>query len=49
MNPIQQIIDKIDTCIKDKNDAALTLCILAREFGYSKFHFSRKFKEASGM
>ena len=46
---IQQIIDQIDACIKGKRDEALTLGLLAQEFGYSEYHFSRKFKEISGM
>lgn len=46
---IQHIVDRIDACIRDKNDEALTLKLLAQEFGYSEFHFSRKFREISGM
>lgn len=46
---IQQIINKIDDCIKSKNDEALALHILAQECGYSECHFSRKFEEISGM
>lgn len=46
---VQRIIEKIDACIVSKNDESLTLCILAQEFGYSQSHFSRKFKEISGM
>ena len=42
-------MDRIDACIRDKNDEALTLKLLAQEFGYSEFHFSRKFREISGM
>lgn len=48
-NNVQRIIEKIDACIANKNDESLTLCILAQEFGYSQSHFSRKFKEISGM
>lgn len=48
-NNLQRIIEKIDACITSKNDESLTLCILAQEFGYSQSHFSRKFKEISGM
>ena len=46
---IQYIVDRIDACIRDKNDEALTLNLLAQELGYSEFHFSRKFREISGM
>lgn len=46
---VQKIIEEIDACIASKNDESLTLCILAQEFGYSQSHFSRKFKEISGM
>ena len=46
---IQHIVDRIDDCIRNKNDESLTLKLLAQEFGYSEFHFSRKFKEISGM
>ena len=46
---IQLIIDKIDACIRSKNSEALTLSALAQEFGYSEYHFSRKFRELSGI
>ena len=46
---IQLIIDKIDACIRSKNSEALTLSSLAQEFGYSEYHFSRKFRELSGI
>ena len=46
---IQRMIDEIDSCIKSKDDEVLTLQILARKFGYSEYHFSRRFKELSGM
>ena len=46
---IQEIIDEIDLCIKNKNDETLTLSCLAEKFGYSEFYVSRKFKEISGM
>ena len=42
-------MDRNDDCIRNKNDESLTLKLLAQEFGYSEFHFSRKFKEISGM
>ena len=44
---IQQIIAEIDRCIRQ--DADVTLSALAREYGYSEFHLSRKFREVSGM
>lgn len=46
---IQLIIDKIDACIRSKNSEALTLSALAQEFGYSEYHFSRNFRELSGI
>lgn len=46
---IQRILERIDACIRNKNDETLTLRLLAQEFGYSESHFSRKFKEISGM
>jgi len=46
---IQEIIAQIDVCIKNGEDAALTLSQIAQRFGYSEYHFSRKFREISGM
>ena len=46
---IQTIVDAIDECIKNRNDEALTLQMLAQKLGYSVFHTTRKFKEISGM
>ncbi|MBE5802492.1 MAG: helix-turn-helix transcriptional regulator [Clostridiales bacterium] len=46
---IQRLVEEIDLCIRNKNDEALTLSLLAGRFGYSEYHFSRKFKEISGM
>ncbi len=46
---IQKLIDEIDICIKSKSDEELSLTHLAKKFGYSEYHFSRKFKEISGM
>lgn len=46
---IQRIIEEIDICIKSKRDEELTLTHLANKFGYSEYHFSRKFREISGM
>lgn len=46
---IQRVIEEIDYCIKEKKDEKIALNLLAGEFGYSEYHFSRKFKEISGM
>ena len=46
---IQMMIDEIDSCIKNYQDEALTLCTLSQRHGYSKYYMSRKFKEISGM
>lgn len=46
---IQRIIEEIDCCIKEKRGEQITLKLLAKKFGYSEYHFSRKFKEISGM
>ena len=46
---IQKLIEEIDICIKSKSDEELSLIQLAKKFGYSEYHFSRKFKEISGM
>lgn len=46
---IKIIVDEIDRCIKNQDDEALTLYVLSRKLGYSEFHFTRKFKEISGM
>ena len=46
---IQQIIDEIDRCIKNKDEEYLTLKNLASKLGYSEFYTSKKFKEISGM
>ena len=46
---IQQIIDEIARCIKNKDEEDLTLKNLASKLGYSEFYTSKKFKEISGM
>ena len=46
---IQRLVDEIDACIRSKADEALSLRSLARRFGYSEYHFSRKFRELSGL
>lgn len=46
---IQKIVDRIDSCIKSRNDEEITLSRLALELGYSEYYVSRKFKEISGM
>lgn len=45
---IQIILDKIDRCIIEHNDEALTLRFLSHQLGYSEFHTTRKLKEISG-
>lgn len=46
---LQLIIEKIDACIKRNDDEQLSLSSLADGLGYSRFYFSRKFREISGM
>ncbi len=46
---IQLMIDEIDREIKNRQDEAITLHALAERFGYSEYHFSRRFREVSGM
>ena len=46
---IQIIVDKIDECIKNRDDEALTLQAISHKLGYSEYHTTRKFKEISGM
>lgn len=46
---IQLIIDEIDFCIKNKCTEEISLGMLAKKFGCSEFHFSRKFREVSAM
>ncbi|MBE5814992.1 MAG: helix-turn-helix transcriptional regulator [Clostridiales bacterium] len=46
---IQQLVEAIDVCIREKADDQLSLARLAERFGYSEYHFSRKFREVSGM
>lgn len=46
---IQIMIEKIDACIRNNDDEALSLSALANRSGYSEFYFSRKFREISGM
>lgn len=46
---IQIITDEIDQCIKNYNDEALTLRMLAKRLGYSEFYTTRKFKQITGM
>ena len=43
------IVDKIEFCIKRRDDEALTLARLSEKLGYSEFYVSRKFRELSGM
>ena len=46
---IQNLIEEIDDCIKNKTDDSFALDLISSNYGYSKFYFSRKFKEISGM
>lgn len=46
---IQKLLTQIDLCIRENCDEQLTLHLLAERFGYSPSHFSRKFREISGM
>ena len=46
---ITRIIEKIDECIREGSDEALTLRRLAVQLGYSEYHFSRMFRQVSGM
>lgn len=46
---IQRMVDEIDRSIKKRESDEMTLTALARQFGYSEFHLSRKFREISGM
>ena len=46
---IQSVIDEIDACIRNKLDARLSMEFIAKKLGYSQYHFSRKFREISGM
>ena len=46
---MQLIADEIDAHLLHRRDDDAALCVLARKFGYSPFHFSRKFREISGV
>ncbi len=46
---VQEMVERIDKCIKEQKDEALTLCSLAECIGYSEYHTSRMFSEISGM
>ena len=46
---IQRMVDEIDRSIKKRESDEMTLTALARKFGYSEFHLSRRFREISGM
>lgn len=46
---IQKIIARIDESIKSKDSDELSLEKTAQNLGYSPFHFSKKFREVSGM
>lgn len=46
---VQNIIQEIDLCIRQKRSDEISLQLLVQKFGYSEYHFSRKFREISGM
>ncbi|MBE6760129.1 MAG: helix-turn-helix transcriptional regulator [Ruminococcaceae bacterium] len=46
---IQDVIGRIDEHLRSRADEQLTLQSAADELGYSEYHFSRKFREISGM
>ncbi len=46
---IQTIIGRIDEHLRSRADEQLTLQSIAGELGYSEYHFSRKFREISGL
>lgn len=53
MNPwyrqVQQLVDRLDESIKQRQSEELTLNALSRELGYSPNYISRKFREISGL
>ena len=46
---VQNLVDQIDCCIKNRDDDGLTLQALAAKEGYSHYHLSRKFKQLAGI
>ena len=46
---IQNIVLEIDKSIRQKDDEIVSLSKISSMFGFSIFHFSKKFKEISGM
>lgn len=46
---IQSAVLELESCIREKQDDQITLQQLAKKYGYSEYHFSRKFREVSGM
>lgn len=46
---IQNIVLEIDKSIRQKDDEIVSLSKISSMFGFSVFHFSKKFKEISGM
>lgn len=46
---VQQLVDEIDSCIREKRNEEMTLQALSRRFSYSESYISRKFREISGM
>lgn len=49
LKQVQAIIDEVDDCIQNHQDAPLSLRTLADRMGYSEYYISRKFSELSGM
>lgn len=46
---VQQMVEEIDCCIREKRDETVTLRRLSQRFGYSEYYISHKFREISGM
>ena len=46
---IVTLVAEIDAILKTHSDESLSLKELAHRYGYSEFHFLRRFKELSGM
>lgn len=46
---VQDMVDEIDTCIRERKDENLTLQHLARSLGYSESYISRRFAQIAGM
>lgn len=46
---VQELVDEIDLCIRERKDENLTLQHLARHLGYTESYISRKFAQVAGM